>query len=460
MPGMMDTILNLGLNEQTVEGLGKKTGNPRFALDNYRRFIAMFGNVVLSIDKDLFENVITKKKAERRVRQDSSLQVNDLKDIVKKFKQIIKRKSGEPFPDDPYDQLRMARDAVFRSWNTPRAISYRRMNDIPSDLGTAVNIQAMVFGNMGNTSGTGVGFTRNPSTGDNEFYGEYLVNAQGEDVVAGVRTPQPISQLAEEMPGVFKQLKSITNRLEKHYRDLQDFEFTIQEGGLYMLQTRGGKRTIQAAVKIAVDMVNEKLITREEALTRIEPKALDQMLHPSIDDSASFEVIARGLPASPGAASGKVYFTADDAVRHGANHAVILVREETNPDDIEGMNAAVGILTARGGMTSHAAVVARGMGKSCVSGAEAIRVNAEKKRFQVGKLVIKEGEVITINGSNGDIILGEVPTIPAGYQVWCRRYRAVSNRTHVFCRGSDTDRAGDDTGRLNRGKAGLAGQTP
>ncbi|UCE23861.1 MAG: pyruvate, phosphate dikinase [Candidatus Zixiibacteriota bacterium] len=438
MPGMMDTILNLGLNEQTVEGLGKKTGNLRFALDNYRRFIAMFGNVVLSIDKDLFENVITKKKAERRVRQDSSLQVNDLKDIVKKFKQIIKRKSGEPFPDDPYDQLRMARDAVFRSWNTPRAISYRRMNDIPSDLGTAVNIQAMVFGNMGNTSGTGVGFTRNPSTGDNEFYGEYLVNAQGEDVVAGVRTPQPISQLAEEMPDVFKKLKSITNRLEKHYRDLQDFEFTIQEGELYMLQTRGGKRTIQAAVKIAVDMVNEKLITREEALTRIEPKALDQMLHPSIDDSASFEVIARGLPASPGAASGKVYFTADDAVRHGANHAVILVREETNPDDIEGMNAAVGILTARGGMTSHAAVVARGMGKSCVSGAEAIRVNAEKKRFQVGKLVIKEGEVITINGSNGDIIIGEVPTIEpelsgefASFMSWADEIRRLGVRTNA-----------------------------
>ncbi len=438
MPGMMDTILNLGLNEQTVEGLGNKTGNLRFALDNYRRFISMFGNVVLSIDKDLFENIITKKKAERRVRQDSSLQVNDLKDIVKKFKQIIKRKSGEPFPDDPYDQLRMARDAVFRSWNTPRAISYRRMNDIPSDLGTGVNIQAMVFGNMGNTSGTGVGFTRDPSTGDNEFYGEYLVNAQGEDVVAGVRTPQPISQLAEEMPDVFKRLKSITSRLEKHYRDLQDFEFTIQEGELYMLQTRSGKRTIQAAIKIAVDMVNEKLITKEEALTRIEPKALDQMLHPSIDASASFEVIARGLPASPGAASGKVYFTADDAVRHGANHAVILVREETNPDDIEGMNAAVGILTARGGMTSHAAVVARGMGKSCVSGAEAIRVNADKKRFQVGKLVIKEGEIITINGSNGDIIIGDVPTIEpelsgefASFMTWADEIRRLGVRTNA-----------------------------
>lgn len=438
MPGMMDTILNLGLNDETVEGLGKKTGNPRFALDNYRRFISMFGNVVLGIDKDLFESVITKKKAERRVKQDSSLQVNDLKDIVKKFKQIIKRKSGESFPDDPYEQLRMSRDAVFRSWNTPRAISYRRMNNIPSDLGTAVNVQAMVFGNMGNNSGTGVGFTRDPSTGDKEFYGEYLINAQGEDVVAGIRTPQPIKQLAEEMPAVFKQLKDITDRLEKHYRDIQDFEFTVQENELYMLQTRSGKRTVQAAIKIAVDMVREKLITKEEALMRIEPKQLDQLLHPSIDPSATFDVIARGLPASPGAASGKVYFTAEDVVRHGANHAAILVREETNPDDIEGMNAAVGILTARGGMTSHAAVVARGMGKCCVSGAEAIRVNAAKKRFQVGKLVIKEGEVITINGSNGDIILGEVPTIEpelsgefAEFMQWADEVRQLSVRTNA-----------------------------
>jgi len=438
MPGMMDTILNLGLNDATVEGLGKKTGNMRFALDNYRRFISMFGNVVLSIDKDLFESVITKKKAERRIRQDSSLQVNDLKDIVKRFKQIIKRKSGESFPDDPYEQLRMARDAVFRSWNTPRAISYRRLNNIPSDLGTAVNIQAMVFGNMGNSSGTGVGFTRNPSTGEPEFYGEYLINAQGEDVVAGIRTPQPISQLAEEMPPVFKQLKEITARLEKHYRDLQDFEFTVQENELFMLQTRSGKRTVQAAIKIAVDMVKEKLITKEEALMRIQPKQLDQLLHPSIDPSASFEVIAKGLPASPGAASGKVYFTADDVVRHGSNHPAILVREETNPDDIEGMNVAVGILTARGGMTSHAAVVARGMGKSCVSGAEAIRVNAAKKRFQVGKLVIKEGEVITINGSNGDIILGDVPTIEpelsgefAEFMQWADEVRRLAVRTNA-----------------------------
>ncbi|NOY89442.1 MAG: pyruvate, phosphate dikinase [FCB group bacterium] len=438
MPGMMDTILNLGLNDETVEGLGKLTGNMRFALDNYRRFISMFGNVVLGIDKDLFEKVITKKKEERRIKQDSSLQVNDLKDIVKKFKQIIKKKSGEPFPDDPFVQLRLARDAVFRSWNNPRAISYRRMHGIPSGLGTAVNVQAMVFGNMGNNSGTGVGFTRNPATGEKEFFGEYLVNAQGEDVVAGVRTPQPISHLAEEMPSVYNQLKTITTKLEKHYRDLQDFEFTIQEGELYMLQTRNGKRTVQAAVKIAVDMVKEKLITKEEALMRIEPQQLDHLLHPRIDSKATYEVVTKGLPASPGAASGKVYFTAEDVVERGAKESTILVREETNPDDIEGMNVAVGILTARGGMTSHAAVVARGMGKCCVAGAGAIRVNPIKKQFQVGKLIIKEGEVITLNGSTGEVIMGKVPTIEpelsgefSEFMKWADEIRQLKVRTNA-----------------------------
>jgi len=411
MPGMMDTVLNLGLNPDTIEGLAQKTGSLRFALDNYRRFISMFGNVVLGLDKELFEDVITKTKAEHRIKQDSSLQENDLKTIVKKYKQIIKRKSGEEFPDDPCTQLRMTRDAVFRSWNNPRAISYRRMHNIPSDLGTAVTVQAMVFGNMGNRSATGVGFTRNPATGEKEFYGEYLVNAQGEDVVAGIRTPQPIHKLREEMPEVYKQLKAITTRLEKHYRDVQDFEFTIQDNNLYMLQTRNGKRTIQAAIKIAVDMVKEKLITKQEALQRIDPQQLDQLLHPSIDPSANYEVLAKGLPASPGAASGKVYFTADDVVKHGAKTSAILVREETNPDDIEGMNAAVGILTSRGGMTSHAAVVARGMGKCCIAGAEAVRVNQVKKQFQVGRLIVKEGEVVTLNGSTGEIILGEVATI-------------------------------------------------
>ena len=438
MPGMMDTILNLGLNEETVEALGSKTGNMRFALDNYRRFIQMFGNVVLSIDRELFENVIVKKKTERRIKQDSSLQINDLKEIVKKFKSIIKRKSGEPFPDDPFVQLRMARDAVFRSWNNPRAISYRRMNGIPSEIGTAVSVQAMVFGNMGNTSGTGVGFTRNPATGTKEFFGEYLVNAQGEDVVAGVRTPQPIKQLKNDMPKIYKELQEITSKLEKHYSDLQDFEFTVQENELFMLQTRNGKRTIQAAVKIAVDMVKEKLISKEEAILRIDPNQLNQMLHPSIDPSAKVEVIAKGLPASPGAASGKVYFTAEDVVKFGAKEKVILVRDETNPDDIEGMNAAVGILTARGGMTSHAAVVARGMGKCCVSGAESVRVNAKKKQFQVGKLIIKEGEVITLNGSTGQIILGKVATIEPElsgefneFMEWADSYRKLKVRTNA-----------------------------
>lgn len=410
MPGMMDTVLNLGMNDNTLGVIAEKTGNMRFALDNYRRFISMFGSVVLSIDKDLFENVITKVKASKRIKQDSSLHVNDLKEIVKKFKSIVRRKSGEPFPEDPWVQLRMTRDAVFRSWNNPRAITYRRLSDLPSNLGTAVNVQAMVFGNMGNNSGTGVGFTRNPSTGDKEFFGEFLINAQGEDVVAGVRTPQPIKDLAKLMPGIYKELKGITSKLEKHYREIQDFEFTIEDGKLYMLQTRNGKRTVQAAIKIVVDMVKEKLITKDEALMRIKPDMIDQLLHPRLDPKAKFTAIAKGLPASPGAASGKVYFTADDAVEH-AKEGVILVREETNPDDIEGMAAANGILTARGGMTSHAAVVARGMGKCCVSGTEAIRVNAKKKQFQVGKLIVKEGEVITLNGSTGQVILGSVATI-------------------------------------------------
>ncbi|MEE8567487.1 MAG: pyruvate, phosphate dikinase, partial [Anaerolineales bacterium] len=438
MPGMMDTVLNLGLNDETLEGMAAKTGNMRFCLDNYRRFIQMFGNVVLGIDKELFEDVITKLKKERRIRQDSSLHINDLKDIVKKFKSIIKRKSGEPFPSDPYDQLRAARDAVFRSWNNPRAITYRRLNNLPSDVGTAVNVQTMVYGNMGNTSGTGVGFTRNPSTGGKEFFGEYLTNAQGEDVVAGVRTPLPIAGLAKEMPAVYKQLKSITTRLEKHYRDLQDFEFTIQEGELFMLQTRTGKRTVQAAIKIAVDMVKEKLIKKEEALMRIDASQLDHLLHPRIDPKATLKILAKGLAASPGAAAGKVYFTAEDAVKASAKQKVILVREETSPDDIEGMHVANGILTARGGMTSHAAVVARGMGKCCVCGAEALRVNYKKKIFQVGKTSVKEGDTITINGSTGDVIIGEVATIDPEFtpefdemMKWSDEYRELAVYTNA-----------------------------
>ncbi len=438
MPGMMDTILNLGLNEDTLNGIVEKTNDMRFALDNYRRFISMFGDVVLGIDKQLFEDVITKKKKDKRIKQDSSLQANDLKDIVKKYKSIIKRKTGDAFPDDPWEQLKLARDAVFRSWNNPRAISYRRMNNIPTDIGTAVNIQAMVFGNMGKDSATGVGFTRNPATGEKEFYGEYLINAQGEDVVAGVRTPEPIAKLEKLFPSVYKRLKTITTKLEKHYRDIQDFEFTVQQGNLYMLQTRNGKRTVQAAIKIAVDMVNEKLITKEEALMGIEPHQLDQILHPSLDKSADFDVVTTGLAASPGAASGRVYFTSEDAVKFAGKKKVILVREETNPDDIEGMNAASGILTARGGMTSHAAVVARGMGKCCVSGAENVRVNLKKKQFQIGRLVIKEGEIITLNGSTGEVILGEVPTIEpelsgefSTYMGWADEFRELNIRTNA-----------------------------
>lgn len=412
MPGMMDTVLNLGLNDTTMEGFIAESGNARFAYDNYRRFISMFGNVVLGIDKNTFEDVIEKKKKEKKIRQDSSLQIDDLQDIVKRFKSIIKRKTGEPFPEDVWQQLALARDAVFRSWHNPRAISYRRLNDIPSNLGTAVNIQAMVYGNMGNTSGTGVGFTRDPGTGENEFYGEYLVNAQGEDVVAGTRTPSPISQLKTEMPEVYKQLRTITDRLEKHYRDVQDFEFTVQKGKLYMLQTRSGKRTVQAALKIATDMVDEGLISEEEAIMRIEPAQLDQLLHPRLDPKAKYKVVAKGLAASPGAGSGMAVFTAEEAVKQkAAGKNCILVRQETNPDDIEGMYAANGILTGRGGMTSHAAVVARGMGKPCVAGCEAIRVRESKKQFQVGKLLVKEGDVITINGSTGELITGKVATI-------------------------------------------------
>jgi pyruvate,orthophosphate dikinase len=412
MPGMMDTVLNLGFNDKTAEGLIKKSGNARFVYDSYRRFVQMFGNVVLAIDKYEFEQILQKKKDAKRIKQDTSLLVDDLKELVKAFKAKIKQKSGESFPVDPYDQLRMTIEAVFRSWNNPRAIAYRRLHRIPGDLGTAVNVQAMVFGNMGDDSATGVGFTRNPSTGDNEFYGEYLINAQGEDVVAGIRTPKPISQLAKEMPRVYKELRNITSKLEKHYQDMQDFEFTVQQGKLYLLQTRTGKRTAPAAVKIAVDMVKEKLITKQQALLRIEPVQLNQLLHRRIDPSANVQVIARGLAASPGAAVGKVVFTAEDAVRwKEEKQKVILVRHETSPDDISGMEAAEGILTARGGMTSHAAVVARGMGKCCVVGCEALKINEQRKQFMVDGLIVRERDIVSLNGATGEVMLGEVPTI-------------------------------------------------
>jgi pyruvate,orthophosphate dikinase len=412
MPGMMDTILNLGINDAVVDGLAELTSNDRFAWDAYRRFIQMYGNVVEGIEKNEFEQILDEQKMKRGVKQDVDLNVSDLKEIVVNYKKLFEKHVGKPFPQDPLKQLEGARDAVFKSWNNTRAITYRRLNKISDDLGTAVNVQAMVFGNMGNDSGTGVGFTRNPSTGAKEFYGEYLTNAQGEDVVAGIRTPKPIVELHNDMPAVYKQLREITTKLEKHYRDVQDFEFTVEKNKLFMLQTRTGKRTAQAAVRIAVDMVKEKLITKEEALMRLEPEAIDQLLHPVIDPKANVKVIAKGLPASPGAATGKAVFDADTAAERGkGGEAVILIRQETNPDDIHGMDAAKGILTARGGMTSHAAVVARGMGKSCVAGCESIHVSEEQKQFTVNGTTVKENEWITIDGSTGRVILGKVPLI-------------------------------------------------
>ncbi|MEI8060826.1 MAG: pyruvate, phosphate dikinase [Candidatus Berkelbacteria bacterium] len=410
MPGMMDTILNLGLNDKTVAALAAKSGNRRFALDAYRRFIQMFSGVVLEIDKDLFEEILDYVKVEAKVKLDTELKEDDLEIVIKKYKDLVKKQIGKEFPTDPMTQLAMARDAVFKSWNNPRAFTYRRMNKIADDLGTAVNVQAMVFGNMGSDSATGVGFTRNPSTGVNEFYGEYLTNAQGEDVVAGIRTPKPIIELKKEMPAAFKELKDITDNLEKHYRDIQDFEFTIEQGVLYMLQTRVGKRTAHAAIKIAVDMVKEGMITKEEAIMRVEPEGLNQLLHPVFDAKVSYDAVATGLPASPGAAVGKVVFTSEDAVKK-ADEKVILVRTETCPDDISGMEVAQGILTARGGMTSHAAVVARGMGKCCVAGCEDIKVDEKAGKLIIAGKTIKEGDYISINGSTGEVILGQVPTI-------------------------------------------------
>jgi pyruvate,orthophosphate dikinase len=412
MPGMMDTILNLGLNDKSVEGVAQRTKNPRFAYDSYRRFLMMFSDVVLGIDKEHFEEIFDQKKRERVVSSDVDLTAEDLVDVCKKFKDLVKERLRKEFPQDPAVQLDLARDAVFKSWNNDRAKYYRKSNGIPDDIGTAVNVQTMVFGNMGDDCATGVGFTRNPATGAKEFYGEYLINAQGEDVVAGVRTPHRITDMKKEMPKVFDQLLKITTKLEKHYKDVQDFEFTVEGGKLYMLQTRNGKRTAAAAVKIAVDMVKEKLLTREEALMRLEPQQIDQLLHPVIDPKARLEVIARGLPASPGAATGAVVFHANRAVEWAMEgKAVILVRKETSPDDIHGMDVARGILTAKGGMTSHAAVVARQMGKTCVAGCESIEVDEATSRFMVGGRVIREGEFISLNGSTGEVILGQVPLI-------------------------------------------------
>jgi len=409
MPGMMDTVLNLGLNEITAQALIKKTGNERFVYDAYRRFITMFGNIVMGIERQHFEKALEKMKAKKGVQLDTDLTADDLKELLKEFKGIYKSETGTDFPDNPHDQLKLSINAVFGSWFGDRAIKYRKLNGIPDDLGTACNVQSMVFGNMGENSGTGVGFTRDPSTGEKRFFAECLINAQGEDVVAGIRTPLHIEELAKRLPDAYKELDNIYKKLEKHYKDMLDIEFTVQEGKLYMLQTRVGKRTAASALKIAIEMVKEKLIDKKTAILRIDPGQLDQLLHPTIDPKSQVAVIARGLPASPGAAVGKVVFTAEDAEQCSVRgEKVILVRQETSPEDIGGMNAAQGILTARGGMTSHAAVVARGMGKCCVAGCSAITINEEGKYFIVNTHVIKEGDFITLNGTTGDVILGQV----------------------------------------------------
>ncbi|HHX50168.1 MAG TPA: pyruvate, phosphate dikinase, partial [Clostridia bacterium] len=412
MPGMMDTILNLGLNNATVEGLIKSTGDERFALDCYRRFIQMFSDVVLGIEHYQFENVLEEWKKKRQYQYDYQLSGDDLRQIVTKYMEIVKTKSHKEFPQDPMEQLVLAVKAVFDSWNNQRAIVYRKINRIPDELGTAVNVQVMVFGNMGDDCGTGVAFTRNPSTGENEIYGEYLINAQGEDVVAGIRTPQPIKKLEQEMPRVYQEFVRICQLLEEHYHDMQDIEFTIERGRLYILQTRAGKRTAAAAIRIAVEMVREGAITKEEALLRIDPAQLDQLLHRRIDPVATVDLLAQGLPASPGAASGKVVFSADEAEQLGQQgEKVILVRTETTPDDIHGIVMSQGILTSRGGMTSHAAVVARGMGKPCVCGCESIKIDYRAGLFKVGDRIIRDGEVVSIDGATGRVMAGEIPMI-------------------------------------------------
>src|SRR5579863_4861310 len=444
MPGMMDTILNLGLNDQSVEALAKRSRNPRFAYDSYRRLIQMFGNVVLEIPKSAFDEIFDKKKKQKKAELDTDLDAKALKEVIEEYKKLVKKQTKREFPQDAHEQLTMARDAVFRSWQNDRAKHYRRINNISDDLGTAVNVQAMVFGNLGDTSGTGVGFTRNPALGTKEFYGEFLLNAQGEDVVSGVRTPVPILELEKIMPQVYQQLREITTRLEKHYRDMQDFEFTIQEGKLYMLQTRNGKRTGLAAVRVAIQMVEEGLITKEEAIFRVEPNQLYDFLVPRLDEKkVKIEVLATGLPASPGAAVGQIVFTADEAVEkagHGATkNPVILVRAETTPEDIHGMEVAAGILTSRGGMTSHAAVVTRGMGKCCVAGAGDIRVNERTKEMRVKGQVFKEGDWISLDGTTGRVIKGKLNTLPASpddpelqkFMSWADPFRKMKVRANA-----------------------------
>ena len=451
MPGMMDTILNLGLNDKTAEALAIKSKNPRFAKDSYRRFIQMFSNVVLGVEGHLFEEMIDNFKLTKGVLQDTDLDSADWDGLIKNFKTLVKEKTGKNFPQDVHEQLLEAINSVFRSWESQRAKTYRKLNRIPNEWGTAVNVQAMVFGNMGNDCATGVAFTRNPSTGDKAFFGEYLINAQGEDVVAGTRTPHYITKkskqdsgskeacMEESMPKVFKELAKVFIKLEKHYKDMQDIEFTVENNKLWMLQTRSGKRTAKAAIKIAVDMVQEKLITKKEAILRIDPDSIDTLLHPTLDEKVKKNIVAKGLPASPGAASGKVVFTADEAEKlNNMMQDTILVRLETSPEDIHGMHAAKGILTARGGMTSHAAVVARGMGRPCVSGSSEITIDYENKQFKAGNEIIKEGDIITIDGGSGKVMKGLVPTVQpeiSGYfstiMRWADEYRKLKIRTNA-----------------------------
>jgi pyruvate, orthophosphate dikinase len=444
MPGMMDTILNLGLNDKSVESLAKRSNNPRFAADSYRRLIQMFGNVVLEIPKSAFDEVFDAKKKQKKAKLDTELDAKALKEVIEEYKRVVRKHAKRDFPQDPHEQLVMARDAVFRSWQNERAKHYRRINNIDDMLGTAVNVQAMVYGNLGDTSGTGVGFTRNPATGAKEFYGEFLMNAQGEDVVSGVRTPVPILELQKSLPDVYNQLREITTRLEKHYRDMQDFEFTIQDGKLYMLQTRNGKRTGRAAVRVAIQMVDEGLISKEEAIFRVEPNQLYDFLVPGLDEkSTKVEVLATGLPASPGAAVGQIVFTAEEAVKkagHGASrNPVILVRAETTPEDIQGMEVAVGILTSRGGMTSHAAVVTRGMGKCCVAGAGDIQVDERSGQMRVKGQVFKEGDWISLDGTSGRVIKGKLKTLePSSEDVdlqklmgWAEPFRKIGVRANA-----------------------------
>ena len=441
MPGMMDTILNLGLTDVSVKGLAKKTNNPHFAYDAYRRFIAMFSDVVMEIPKSKFEDVLDEFKEKKGVKFDRDLTAEDLMAVVERFKAIYKEAMGVDFPQDPKVQLMEAVKAVFRSWDNPRAIYYRRMNDIPGDWGTAVNVQSMVFGNMGETSGTGVAFTRNPATGEKKLYGEYLLNAQGEDVVAGIRTPSPISELQNQMPDVYKQFVDIASKLEAHYRDMQDMEYTIEEGKLYMLQTRNGKRTAAAALKIAVDLVDEGVLSEKEAVLKVEPKQLDSLLHPNFDAAAlkAAPVIAKGLPASPGAGAGAIYFTADEAAKHGKNkEKVILVRKETTPEDIEGMDFSQAILTVFGGMTSHAAVVARGMGRAAVVGCGDLKINEEAKTVNVNGKTYHEGDMISVDGSTGNVYDGLIPTVEASISGdfarlmgWADAVRTLKVRTNA-----------------------------